>query len=92
MYILVNPNSSLSRATPSETNEDAEMVSENLLYYKMLCCGSEYTLLHIFSPLPSLPYPCPCLVPVSIRNAMWAANFTDWIHLDAAMRLTLHLK
>lgn len=95
VLILVNPDSSLQQEPPSETNK-VRMVSENLLYYKTLCCGSEYTPLRIFSLL-SLPHPCPCLVPVSIRNAIWAANFTDWIHLEAAMQrkhicLTLHLK
>lgn len=93
---LVNPDSSLQQEPPSETNE-GKMVSENLLHYRTLCCGSEHTPLRVFSLLLSLPYPCPCLVPVSIRNAIWAANFTDWIHLDAAMQrkhicLTLHLK
>lgn len=96
VLILVNPDSSLLLEPTSGTNE-AKMVSENLISYRMSCSGSESSPLHVFSLLPSLPYPCPCLVPVSIRNAICAANFTDWIHLSAAMQrkhicLTLHLK
>lgn len=76
MLILVNPDSFLYQEPTSGTNE-AKVVSENLMSYRMPCSGSESSPLRVFSLLPSLPYPCPCLVPVSIRNAICAANFTD---------------
>lgn len=95
VFILVNPDGSLDQE-PTPGASGTKMASDSFLCYKKPCSGWGASSSRALSS-PPLPHPGPCLVPDSIRNAIWAANFTDWIHLNALMQrkhicLTLRLK